>query len=193
MPSLSNAADVGEAIKGLKPRWETVPGWKRKLLYAAAAVGLLGVGSDGYQTIQSNSSHEAASAASETRPMAAAEASRDKVGSDSTVTQAGEAVFDWGGPTGRLGLSFSLAFLAALAIRWFIKTALTIAGVAAAGAALLVHFGVIDSATIGDPSQWAKDLGPWLTEQTESLATLVKGHLPSGAASGAGLFLGLRK
>ncbi|MBL9154137.1 MAG: hypothetical protein JNK37_16710 [Verrucomicrobiales bacterium] len=193
MPSLSNAADVGEAIKGLKPRWETVPGWKRKLLYAAAAVGLLGVGSDGYQTIQSNATREAASAASETRPMAAAEASRDKVGSDSTVTQAGEAVFDWGGPTGRLGLSFSLAFLAALAIRWFIKTALTIAGVAAAGAALLVHFGVIDSATIGDPSQWAKDLGPWLTDQTESLATLVKGHLPSGAASGAGLFLGLRK
>lgn len=193
MPSLSNAADVGEAIKGLKPRWETVPGWKRKLLYAAAAVGLLGVGSDGYQTIQSNATREAASAASETRPMAAAEASREKVGSDSTVTQAGEAVFDWGGPTGRLGLSFALAFLAALAIRWFIKTALTIAGVAAAGAALLVHFGVIDSATIGDPSQWAKDLGPWLAEQTESLATLVKGHLPSGAASGAGLFLGLRK
>ena len=109
------------------------------------------------------------------------------------MSRAGEAVFDWGGPTGRLGLSFSLAFLAALAIRWFIKTALTIAGVAAAGAALLVHFGVVDSATIGDSSQWAKDLGPWLAEQTESLAALVKGHLPSGAASGAGLFLGLRK
>ena len=92
-----------------------------------------------------------------------------------------------------MGGSFSIAFLAALALRWFVKTALTVAALAIAGAGVLLHYGVIDAGQVGEVTLWSQSLGPWLAEQTESAAAFLKGHLPSGAAGGAGFFLGLRK
>lgn len=187
------ANEVGEKLKGLKPRWDTVPGWKRKLLYAATGLGLFGLGADGYEAVTAEAppagARQAVPATSVGIPLSAKEPTRAQAAAGAPDGGA----FEWGGPTGRLGLSFSIAFLAALAIRWFIKTALTVAGIAAAGAALLVHYEVVDASQIGDTTEWAKSLGPWLAEQTETATAFLKGHLPSGAASGAGLFLGLRK
>jgi uncharacterized membrane protein (Fun14 family) len=100
--------------------------------------------------------------------------------------------FTWGGATTRLGLSFAIGFLFALAIRWFIRTALTIAALVAGAAALLVHYGVIEPFW-GEDFELVKDLGRWLAAQTDTVTTLVKSYLPSGAASATGIFLGLRK
>lgn len=188
------------AGKGLKPRWDSVPRWKRRLLYGAAAMGLLGLGRDAYLAMGSGPDPEpvarprpaeevvagGGSPGASALPRALAAAAGDGEAS-------GRERFSWGGAPGRLGLSFALAFLAALAIRWFIKVVLTVAGAAAAGAALLIHFGVIDPSRFADLSVWAESLGPWLGERTDSLTALIQGHLPSGAAGGAGLFLGLRK
>ncbi|MCB1089151.1 MAG: hypothetical protein KDM63_19095 [Verrucomicrobiae bacterium] len=190
-----SASEVGQTLKGLKPRWETVPSWKRKLLYGAAALGLFGAGSDTMDAWKGEPQETPAASAPSLRTDLAAPAAATQATAGEPVGPVREFAsrFTWGGATGRLGLSFSIAFLAALAIRWFIKTALTVIGLAAAGIAVLVHYGVIDASHFGDTTEWAKTAGPWLAEQTESFTNFLKGHLPSGAASGAGLFLGLRK
>lgn len=173
-------AEIREKLAGMKPRWESVPGWKRRLLYAAAALGLFGLGSEGYQALNSEPATTEMA-----RPVAESQAPRANPPEDGGFT--------WGGSGGRLGVSFSLAFLAALALRWFVKTALTVAALAATGAGLLLHYGVIDPGQVGKVTEWSQSLGPWLAQQTESITALLGGHLPSGAAAGAGFFLGLRK
>lgn len=185
---------------GLKPRWDSVAGWKRKLLYLAAGVGLFGLGTDNYQVFSGESENgkpESAATATSRPSMATGFAETSRSGEVTAVArpkgiQQWIPEFTWGGATTRLGLSFAIGFIVALAIRWFIKTALTIAGLLAAGAALLVHYGVIEPFW-GENTDFIQIVGHWVAVQTESLATLVKSYLPSGAASGAGIFLGLRK
>ncbi len=216
---MSDEPDITRGLKGLKPRWDSVSRWKRKLLYLAAGVGLFGLATDNYALLtgeQQPQSEAGAPYAGETtrrdyRPadgssMASgfadvpATTSREAVtaGAEGALARGTEKLqewfpqFTWGGATTRLGLSFAIGFLFALLLRWFIKTALTIAALLAAGVGLLVHYGVIEPFW-GENFDLVKDVGHWLAMQTETLATLVKGYLPSGAASGAGVFLGLRK
>lgn len=179
-------------LHALKPRWDSVPGWKRKLLYAATALGLVGVGTDGYESLTAD--EKPAVRAEPVSPSMRSDLAGAKPQLRAVPVEAGAtSSFTWGGAGGRLGFSFAIAFLAALALRWFIKTTLTLAGLAAAGVAVLVHYDVIDASHIGNATEWAESLGPWLSRQTDSATAFLKGHLPSGAAGGAGLFLGLRK
>ncbi|MCB1232057.1 MAG: hypothetical protein KDN19_17445 [Verrucomicrobiae bacterium] len=206
---MSDEADIGNALKGLKPRWASVAGWKRKLLYLAAGVGLVGLGTDNYQLLTGETQAAELGNHPETAPIATD--SRSSLASgfadvpavnreSQSPSDSGKGgrfrewfpQFTWGGATTRLGLSFAIGFIFALALRWFIKTALTIAALVAAAVALLVHYGVIEPFW-GENFDLVKDVGHWLAAQTETLATLVKSYLPSGAASGAGIFLGLRK
>jgi uncharacterized membrane protein (Fun14 family) len=180
-------SEIREKLGGFKPRWESVPAWKRKLLYAAAALGLFGLGSEGYQLVSPDISSEKTALPAEEKQATTVRSSAPQVSAPA------DGGFTWGGATGRLGGSFSLAFLAALALRWFVKTALTVAALSIAGAGVLLNYGVIDADQVGQITEWSQSLGPWLTEQTESAAAFLKGHLPSGAAGGAGFFLGLRK
>ena len=217
---VSDEPDITRGLKGLKPRWNSVSSWKRKLLYLAAGVGLFGVATDNYALLTGERPPEAGAAESdylgettrrEYRPAdgsSMASGFADMPATTSREAAAAEAEgalargteklqewfpqFTWGGATTRLGLSFAIGFLFALALRWFIKTALTIAALVAAGVGLLVHYGVIEPFW-GENFDLVKDVGHWLAAQTETLATLVKSYLPSGAASGTGIFLGLRK
>lgn len=213
---MSDQPDITKGLKGLKPRWKSVSSWKRKLLYLAAGVGLFGVATDNYALLTGEQTSEeragdpysAETTRSEYRPSSSSSmasgfadvpaTNREAPARNQVVERGTEKLqewfpqFTWGGATTRLGLSFAIGFLFALALRWFIKTALTIAGLVAGAGALLVHYGVIEPFW-GEDFDLVKDVGHWLAAQTETLATLVKSYLPSGAASGAGIFLGLRK
>jgi ABC-type amino acid transport substrate-binding protein len=111
------ATEVGEKLKGLKPRWETVPGWKRKLLYVAAGLGLFGLGSDGYEALKTETAATPARQAAAPARSSESGSLRSSLAqpSDRKTADVAEAEtnspFQWGGATGRLGLSFSLAFL----------------------------------------------------------------------------------
>lgn len=198
---MSDDRDISRKLKGLKPRWDSVAGWKRKLLYLAASVGIFGVATDNYALLSGEPPAAEERTAAPRPSMASGFAdlpATSREAASGAITRSSEKLhewfpqFTWGGATTRLGLSFAIGFLVALAIRWFIKTALTIAALAAGATALLVHYGVIEPFW-GENFDLVKDVGHWLAVQTETLATLVKSYLPSGAASGAGIFLGLRK
>ncbi len=186
---------------GLKPRWESVAGWKRKLLYLAAGVGLFGLVTDNYGAFSTDAGAEPppAAEASGRSPSMATGYAEGAVREDTRAIARPEPVkrqwtpeFTWGAATTRLGLSFAAGFVAALVIRWFIRTALTIAALVAGAVAILVHYGVIEPFW-GEDFELVRDIGHWLEVQTRSLAVLIKSYLPSGAASAAGIFLGLRK
>ncbi len=198
---MSDDNDISGKLKGLKPRWNSVAGWKRKLLYLAASVGIFGLATDNYEMLTGESPAAPEAEAVPRASMASGFAdlpAASREAASGAITRGSEKFhewfpqFTWGGATTRLGLSFAIGFLVALAIRWFIKTALTVAALVAGAAAFLVHHGVIEPFW-GENFDLVKDVGHWLAVQTETLATLVKSYLPSGAASGAGIFLGLRK
>lgn len=97
----------------------------------------------------------------------------------------------WGAPTFRLGFSFVIAYLAAYAVRFVLKTAMIGAGMAVlllvglqAAGIIDVHWAVLESK--------GGTAAAWMKEQTESLHAFLTGYLPSAGAAGLGMFAGLR-
>jgi len=117
-------------------------------------------------------------------------------GTDSNGAQAAQATAEtqwgvWGEPTFRLGFSFVIAYLAAYAVRFVLKSAMVGAGMAIllllglqAAGIIEIHWAVLESK--------GGTATAWLKEQTESMHAFLTGYLPSAGAATAGLIAGIR-
>ncbi|MGB3118892.1 MAG: hypothetical protein WBE58_08730 [Verrucomicrobiales bacterium] len=180
-------------LEGLLPRWHSLPFWKRKILSLSALLGLAGVGASNYQALL----EEPGSV-----PQEAAYSHPERNNWNDSIAPAQPSVASlqqrtapghtWTGAVGRLGAGFGLAMIFGILLRWFIKTVISVTCVIGVLVALLVHYGIIEPFWSPD-SDFTATATEWVTHQTESLTTFVKGFLPTTAVSGAGLFLGFRR
>lgn len=103
-----------------------------------------------------------------------------------------DPVSGWGDASLRLGGSFAVAMLLGSLVRTFLRAAVTILLLGGALLWFLADRNLIDP--FWQPYLTGEiDIKPWLTSQADSLATLLKGYLPSAGAAITGLGFGLRK
>lgn len=180
-------------IEGLLPRWHSLPFWKRKILSLSALLGLAGLGASNYQALLEGPG---------SAPQEAAYPHPERINRNDSVASAQPPETPlqprtatgptWTGAVGRLGAGFGLAMAFGILLRWFIKTVISVTCVIGTLVALLVHYGIIEP--FGSPdSDFTATITEWVTNQTETLTTFVKGFLPTTAVSGVGLFLGFRR
>ncbi len=98
----------------------------------------------------------------------------------------------WGDATTRLGGSFVVALILGTLFRAFLKTMVT----AACVVGIIVWF--LHSKGLMDPfwesySLNAESIGQWVSAQTETVVSFLKGYLPSTGAGVAGFIAGVKK
>lgn len=166
-----------------------MPTWAIAALAIAVIVMIAGMGSALFPA------HATAPDASAALPAGAQGFAEGGAASSTPAPTAGEPIGTqwgvWGAPTFRLGFSFVIAYLAAYAVRFVIKTAMLGAGMAIlllvglqAAGIIDIHWAVLESK--------GGTAAAWLKEQTESVHAFLTGYLPSAGAATAGLVAGLR-
>ncbi len=113
-----------------------------------------------------------------------AQASGDAVASSVHSVQGTPSVF-------RFGLSYIAGFFLGYGLKRFLKVTLLVSAVIAILLFVLHQTGILqlDWTTI---QAHAKESLGWLTGQAEALRSFLAGYVPSAAAGGVGLVLGLR-
>lgn len=152
------------------------PLWKAKTLWIAAALMVVSLGMWALES--RNASQGTAGDTSLTTSLVASQ------GDETTTRPGSSALF-------RFGASYLAGFFLGWGLRKFLKVTLLISGAVIAGIFVLRHTGMIDL-------DWAYVQGhvsqsfAWLTGQAGAVKDFVTGYIPSAAAVGVGIFMGVR-
>lgn len=170
-----------------------MPTWAIAALAVAVIVMIAGIGS---ALFPAGASAGGEHAAGSLPASGFAPSGGGSTGTGLTGAQAAQATAEtqwgvWGEPTFRLGFSFVIAYLAAYAVRFVLKSAMVGAGMAIllllglqAAGIIDIHWAVLESK--------GGTAAAWLKEQTESVHAFLTGYLPSAGAATAGLVAGIR-
>ncbi|MCB1235290.1 MAG: hypothetical protein KDM91_09485 [Verrucomicrobiae bacterium] len=188
---MSGKIDLDDA-KGLVPRISRLPGWKKRLLVMS---GLIGIGGLVGQFSEKPAAAAPVPAKATASPSMASGLVESTARESAAVGASAPAAVEesrWSGALSRFGWGFFLAFAAGALVRWFIKTALMVAAIAAILLTFLVKQGIVEPFW-NEHTDLADQLAGWVKAQSQTVTAFVKGWLPSSFASATGFFLGLRR
>jgi uncharacterized membrane protein (Fun14 family) len=158
------------------PEWR--PPWQAKSLWLAAGITLLGL----VLWVATPGANPPPPTAEGGTPLA--QASGEAVASSVHSAQGTPALF-------RFGLSYVAGFFLGYGIKRFLTLTLLVSAGLAGLAILLQQTGWLDLDWAAIEQQARASLG-WLTGQAEALRSFLSGYVPSAAAAGVGIFMGMR-